>query len=96
MNGHHEWLLEHARLFYFWLCADLLTQPGKGSANYAAKPDRSPGILLANSAHTGKIVEGHNHPKTDVVVPVVRVIVVADRDTRIVFIVVPRAATQTL
>jgi hypothetical protein len=34
--------------------------------------------------------------ETDVVVPVVRVVVVADRDTRILFIVVPRAAAQTL
>jgi len=36
------------------------------------------------------------HPKTDVVVPVVRVIVVADRNAGVVFIVVPRAAPQTL
>jgi hypothetical protein len=40
-------------------------------------------------------VEGHKYPKTDVVVPVVRVVVVADRDTSVVFIVVPRAAAQT-
>jgi hypothetical protein len=40
-------------------------------------------------------VEGH-HTKTDIVVPVVRVVVVADRNTRVVFIVVPRAAAQTL
>jgi hypothetical protein len=33
--------------------------------------------------------------KTDIVVPVVRVVVVADRNTRVVFIVVPRAAAQT-
>jgi hypothetical protein len=46
---------------------------------------------------THKIVEGHSHQtKPDVVVPVVRVVVVADRDARVVFIVVPRAATQTL
>jgi len=96
MDGHLEWLLEHARLFCFWLCADVLTQPGKGSANHAAKPDHSRGILLANSEHTGKIVEGHNHTKTDVVIPVVRVVVVANRDPRVVIIVVPRAATQTL
>jgi len=96
MDGHHEWLLELARLFCFWLCACLLTQPGKRSANCAAMPDHSPGILLANSVFTHKIVEGNNHTKTDIVVPVVRVVVVADRDTRVVFIVVPRAATQTL
>ena len=36
------------------------------------------------------------HPKTDIVVPVVRVIVVAVRDTRVVFIVVPRAAAHSL
>jgi hypothetical protein len=42
-----------------------------------------------------KTVEDH-HTKTDVVVPVVRVVVVADRDTRVVFIVVPRAAPKTL
>jgi len=96
MDGRREWLLEHARLFCFWLCADLLTQPGKRSANCAATPDRGPGILLANSAFTCRIVEGNDHTKTDVVVPVVRVVVVADRDTRVVLIVVPRAATQTL
>jgi len=45
---------------------------------------------------TCKIVEGDHHTKTNIVVPVVRVVVVADRDTRVVFIVVPRAATQTL
>ncbi|MCI0555707.1 MAG: hypothetical protein L0287_32575 [Anaerolineae bacterium] len=42
-----------------------------------------------------KTVEGH-HTKTDIVVPIIRVVVVADRNTRVVFIVVPRAATQTL
>jgi hypothetical protein len=36
------------------------------------------------------------HPKTNIVVPVVRVVVVADHNTRVVFIVVPRAAAQTL
>jgi hypothetical protein len=54
------------------------------------------GTLLAISAFMRKIVEPHHHTKTDVVVPVLRVVVVADRNTGIVFIVVPRAATQTL
>jgi len=45
--------------------------------------------------HFNKTVEG-SHTKTDIVVPVVRVVVVADRGTGVVFIVVPRAATQTL
>ena len=44
-----------------------------------------------------KIVEGtRTHTKTDVVVPVVWIVVEPNGNTRVVFIVVPRAAAQTL
>jgi hypothetical protein len=51
---------------------------------------------VATDLIISKTVKGHHHTKTDIVVPVVRGVVVAVRDTRVVFIVVPRAATQTM
>jgi hypothetical protein len=57
--------------------------------------DRGQSILPAPKFICNKTVEDH-HTKTDIVVPVIRVVVVADRDTRVVFIVVPRATPQTL
>jgi len=67
-------------------------QPGKRPASFAAMIDQSQNILLAEISQNC----GERHTKTDIVVPVVRVVVVADRDTSVVFIVVPRAAPQTL
>lgn len=86
-------LREHAGCFYLWLCIRL--------HNRAEGQPVSPRCLTLVKAYcwTPKIlyktVEDHN-TKTDIVVPVVRVVVVADRDTRVVFIVVPRAAPKTL
>ena len=59
---------------------------------FASTPEMIQVALLAFQSRT---VEG-NHPKTNVVVPVVRVIVVAVRHARVVPIVVPRAAAQAL
>ena len=41
-----------------------------------------------------KTVRGQHHTKSIIVVPVVRVVVVTDRNARVVLIVVPRAAAQ--
>jgi hypothetical protein len=76
--------------------------PGRRSASNAAMFVHGQNILLANHRVIpdlifSKTVKGRrHHTKTDVVVPVVWIVVVADRDARVVFIVVPRAAPQTL
>lgn len=66
-------------------------EPGARPASFASTLSRGPGALLANAC-LRKSVEG-THTKTDVVVPVVRIVVVAVGHPRVVLIVVPTAAT---
>ena len=58
---------------------------------FASTPDLDQTVLLAG----GKSVEDQ-HPKTNVVVTVVRIVVVAIGNTCILMIVVPRAAAKAL
>jgi hypothetical protein len=85
MDGHLEGLLEHARLFYF--CP---VRAGLRHASIASTADH-PSACTSGKAKT---VRGTTHTKTVVIPIVVRVIVVATGDTRVVLIVIPRAAAQ--
>ena len=64
-------------------------RPGIRPASFASTPDLDQGALPAGD----KSVEGY-HPKTVIVPLIVRVILVAVRQARVVMIVVPRAAPQ--
>ncbi len=71
----------------------MVKEPGIRSARNAATPGSWQAVLLATRRE--KSCED-THPKTDVVVPVIRVVVVAVGNTGVVIVVVPRAAPKTV